>query len=55
MHVFRDDRASAVERSAIRKVALRLVPFVAIMFVVNFLDRTAISFVGRSGLTRDLA
>ena len=59
MHAIRDarmaaDSAAVIERSAIRKVALRLVPFVAVMFVVNFLDRTAISFAGPNGLTRDL-
>lgn len=55
MYANRDDSASPVERSAIRKVALRLVPFVAAMFVINFLDRTAISFAGPNGLTRDLS
>lgn len=44
----------AVEKSAIRKVCLRLVPFVALMFFINFLDRTAISFAGPNGLTEDL-
>ena len=38
--------AAPVERSAIRKVAMRLVPFVALMFFINYLDRTAISFAG---------
>lgn len=46
---------SAVEKSAIRKVAFRLVPFVALMFFINFLDRTAISFAGPNGMTKDLA
>lgn len=45
---------TAIEKSAIRKVSLRLVPFVALMFFINFLDRTAISFAGPNGLTRDL-
>ncbi|MDF3831915.1 MFS transporter [Cupriavidus basilensis] len=45
---------AAVERSAIRKVSLRLVPFIALMFFINFLDRTAISFAGPNGLTKDL-
>ncbi len=31
---------SQLERSTIRKVSLRLVPFVALMFFINFLDRT---------------
>jgi MFS family permease len=43
-----------VERSAIRKVALRLVPFVAVMFFINYLDRTAISFAGPNGMNEDL-
>lgn len=58
MHVMRDDQGpgavSAIERATIRKIAVRLVPLVAAMFVVNFLDRTAISFAGPNGLTRDL-
>ncbi|MER8001482.1 MFS transporter [Streptomyces sp. NPDC095613] len=46
---------SAVERSAIRKVSLRLVPFVALMFFVNYLDRTAVSFAEPNGMGEDLA
>ncbi len=46
---------SAVERSAIKKVAVRLVPFVALMFFINYLDRTAISFAGPNGMNDDLA
>ena len=34
--------APPVARSAIRKVSTRLVPFVALMFFINYLDRTAI-------------
>lgn len=45
---------TAIEKSAIRKVSLRLVPFVALMFFINFLDRTAISFAGPNGLNKDL-
>lgn len=45
---------SLVERSAIRKIAVRLVPFVALMFFINFLDRTAISFAGPNGMNKDL-
>src|SRR5262252_10508580 len=48
------DTQSQVERSAIRKVCSRLVPFIALMFFINFLDRTAISFAGPNGLTKDL-
>jgi len=46
--------AKSVEQSAIRKVCMRLVPFVGLMFFINFLDRTAISFAGPNGLTSDL-
>ncbi|RDG38899.1 MFS transporter [Streptomyces corynorhini] len=46
---------SAVERSAIRKVSIRLVPFVALMFFVNYLDRTAVSFAEPNGMGKDLA
>jgi len=42
------------EKSAIRKICLRLVPFVALMFFINFLDRTAISFAGPNGMISDL-
>jgi len=44
-----------VEQSAIRKVALRLVPFVALMFFINYLDRTAIGFAAPNGMNTDLA
>src|ERR671927_43923 len=50
-----DTTQSVVERSAIRKVAVRLVPFVALMFFINYLDRTAISFAGPNGMNTDLA
>lgn len=46
---------STVERSAIRKICIRLVPFVALMFFINYLDRTAISFAGPNGMNQDLA
>lgn len=46
---------SDVERSAIRKVAVRLVPFVALMFFINYLDRTAIGFAAPNGMNEDLA
>lgn len=47
--------APDVARSAIRKVSLRLVPFVALMFFINFLDRTAIGFAAPNGMNTDLA
>ncbi|GGX73117.1 MFS transporter [Streptomyces minutiscleroticus] len=46
---------TAVERSAIKKVSVRLVPFVALMFFVNYLDRTAVSFAEPNGMGQDLA
>lgn len=46
--------ATEVEKSAIRKISIRLVPFVALMFFINFLDRTAISFAGPNGMMQDL-
>ncbi len=48
------DQDRQVEASAIRKISLRLVPFIALMFFINFLDRTAISFAGPNGMTQDL-
>ncbi|WP_433042139.1 MFS transporter [Dactylosporangium sp. CS-033363] len=33
---------------------LRLVPFVALMFFINYLDRTAIGFAAPNGMNRDL-
>ncbi len=46
---------SAVEASAIGKISTRLVPFVALMFFVNYLDRTAVSFAEPNGMGEDLA
>jgi MFS family permease len=46
---------SPVARSAIRKIAIRLVPFVALMFFINYLDRTAIGFASPNGMNEDLA
>jgi len=45
----------AISRSAIKKVAWRLVPFVALMFFINYLDRTAIGFAAPNGMNDDLA
>lgn len=47
--------AAPVARSAIRKVSMRLVPFVALMFFINYLDRTAIGFAAPNGMNEDLA
>ena len=45
---------SPVAKSAIRKVSLRLVPFVALMFFINYLDRTAIGFAAPNGMNKSL-
>lgn len=45
---------AAVAKSAIKKVSTRLVPFVALMFFINYLDRTAISFAKPNGMEADL-
>ena len=49
-----ESETDAVQASAIRKICWRLVPFVGLMFFINFLDRTAIAFAGPNGLTKDL-
>lgn len=49
-----EPEVSAVERSAISKVSWRLTPFIGLMFFINFLDRTAVSFAGPNGMSRDL-
>jgi MFS family permease len=46
---------SAIEKSTIKKVAWRLVPFVAFMFFINYLDRSAIGFAAPNGMNDDLA
>ncbi|TDT33728.1 MFS transporter [Naumannella halotolerans] len=42
-------------KSTIRKISIRLVPFVALMFFINYLDRTAIGFAAPNGMNDDLA
>jgi len=44
----------AAEKSAVHKISVRLVPFVALMFFINFLDRTAIGYAGPNGMQQDL-
>ncbi len=45
---------TSVETSTISKIVWRLVPFLGLMFFINFLDRTAIGFAGPNGMTQDL-
>jgi MFS family permease len=54
MSAVHEPQTRSVERSTIRKISLRLVPFVALMFFINYLDRTAIGFAGPSGMNTDL-
>ena len=52
MHAIRgDDGVLVVERGAILRVALGLVPFLLAMFVINVPDRTAFPFAASNGLT----
>jgi hypothetical protein len=46
---------TSAEESAVTKFAVRLVPFLGLMFFINYLDRTAISFAGPNGMTRTSA
>ncbi len=45
---------SPIAKSTIRKILIRIVPFVALMFFINYLDRVAISFAGPNGMNTDL-
>lgn len=49
------DSETVAAKSAIKKVSIRLVPFVALMFFINYLDRTAIGFAEPNGMGDDLA
>lgn len=50
-----EERAeSAVARATIAKVTRRLIPFLALLFVVNYLDRVNIGFAGPNGMNADL-
>jgi MFS family permease len=42
-------------RAISRRVLLRFVPFLALVYVFNFLDRVAISYAGPNGLATDLS
>ncbi|PXX62207.1 sugar phosphate permease [Nocardia tenerifensis] len=41
-------------RATLRKVTLRLVPFLGLLYFVNYLDRVNIGFAGPSGMKADL-
>ncbi|MGH3430912.1 MAG: MFS transporter, partial [Terriglobales bacterium] len=42
-------------RRAIRKVALRLVPFLGLLYFVNYLDRVNVGFAAPNGMRAELA
>lgn len=44
----------AVRRSALRKVMFRLVPFLGLLYFINYLDRTNIGFAGPNGMNDEL-
>ncbi|MFG1797890.1 MFS transporter [Nocardia sp. NPDC049149] len=43
-----------MSRATLRKVTLRLVPFLGLLYFVNYLDRVNIGFAGPSGMKADL-
>lgn len=45
---------TGVQARVVRKVALRLVPFLCLLYFVNYLDRVNIGFAGPNGLTDEL-
>src|SRR4051795_7621398 len=47
-------KPTTLEQLTIRRVIVRLVPFMALMFFINFLDRTAIGFAAPNGMNKDL-
>jgi len=44
---------SAAERHTRQQIAIRLLPFLFLLYIVNFLDRTSVAY-GAIGMTRDL-
>lgn len=46
--------ADSLEASTVSKVVWRLAPFMALMFFINYLDRTAIAFAAPNGMRSDL-
>lgn len=47
--------AATARRTVTRKIALRITPFVFLMYLVNYIDRTALGFAGANGMNEDLA
>lgn len=49
-----DPAASGTGRSAMAKVTRRLIPFLALLYFVNYLDRVNIGFAGPNGMNDEL-
>lgn len=45
---------ASLRRSATRKIALRITPFVFLMYLINYVDRTAIGIAAPNGMNDDL-
>lgn len=45
---------SAIEKRVIRKISIRLLPFLVLMYFINYLDRSNIGFAAPHGLAADL-
>ena len=43
-----------LRKRTLRKVALRLIPFLALLYFINYLDRTNIGFAGPNGMNEEL-
>ncbi|MFC9894834.1 MFS transporter [Nocardia sp. NPDC127579] len=48
------DVTADISRTTLRKVTIRLVPFLGLLYFVNYLDRVNIGFAGPSGMKADL-
>src|SRR5699024_3293465 len=46
---------SALEKRTLRKVLIRLIPFIIAMYFINYLDRTNLGIAGPGGMNEDLA
>lgn len=49
-----DPALAALGRATLTKVSRRLIPFLALLFFVNYLDRVNISFAGPNGMNAEL-
>ncbi|GAA0507154.1 MFS transporter [Saccharopolyspora subtropica] len=48
------DAATRVQNRILRKVAVRLMPFLCLLYFVNYLDRVNIGFAGPNGMNEEL-